>query len=135
MAKGLTLEIVSPEELLLSERVDMAIIPAVEGDIGALPGHAPMIVSLRAGLVRAQVAGTTVHEFVVVGGFAEITPERCTVVATEAVPVAAATAEWIEERVRAAEAVYSRTATTDEVEVREDALRQTQLGSVLQARV
>lgn len=134
MANRLTLEIVSPEELLLSERVDMAIIPAVAGDVGVLPGHAPMIVSLRAGLVRAKVEGAAAHEFVVVGGFAEITPERCTVVASEAVPAAAATAEWIGDRVRAAQVAYSRTAMTDEVEVREDALLQAQLGSVRQAQ-
>ncbi|WP_114374465.1 ATP synthase F1 subunit epsilon [Elioraea thermophila] len=130
MANGLTLEIVSPEELLLSEKVDMAIIPAVEGDIGALPGHAPMIVSLRPGVVRAQVNGASAHEFVVVGGFAEIMPDRCTVVATEAVPAENATAEWIGERVRAAEAAYARTAMTAEVEAREDALRQTQLAAL-----
>lgn len=130
MADRLTLEIVSPEELLLSETVDMAIIPAAEGDIGALPGHAPMIVALRAGIVRAEVNGQSAHEFVVVGGFAEIMPERCTVVATEAVPVADATAEWIAERVRAAQAAYARTAMTAEVEAREDALRQNQLAAL-----
>jgi len=130
MADKLTLEIVSPEELLLSETVDMAIVPASEGDIGALPGHAPMIVALRAGLVQAQVGGETTREFVVVGGFAEITPERCTIVATEAVALEHATPEWLGERVRAAEETYARTAMGDDVATREDALQRTLLSDL-----
>ncbi len=127
MAGQLTLEIVSPEELLFSAAVDMASIPAEEGDIGALPGHAPMIVSLRAGVVRAHADGAVTSEFYILGGVAEITATRCTVLATEAVPAAQATPGWMAERVRAAEEEYGRLALTGDVEAREDALRRSQL--------
>ena len=46
------LEIVSPEKLLLSRPVEMVVIPAAEGEMGVLPGHAPMIVLLRGGVIR-----------------------------------------------------------------------------------
>ena len=46
------LEIVSPEKLLLSRPVEMVVLPAYEGEMGVLPGHAPMIVLLRGGTIR-----------------------------------------------------------------------------------
>ncbi len=54
------LEIVSPEKLLLSRPVDMVVIPACEGDMGVLEGHAPMIVMLRGGTI-ALYEGDTRH--------------------------------------------------------------------------
>jgi F-type H+-transporting ATPase subunit epsilon len=48
---ALSLEIVSPEKLLLSRTVDMVVIPAAEGDMGVLEGHSPMIVTLRGGSI------------------------------------------------------------------------------------
>jgi F-type H+-transporting ATPase subunit epsilon len=82
------LEIVSPEKLLLSRPVDMVVIPASEGDIGVLPGHAPMIVMLRGGTIALYEGDTVTDQLFVGGGFAEITPERCTVLASEVAPVA-----------------------------------------------
>lgn len=82
------LEIVSPERLLLSRAVDMVSLPASEGEMGVLPGHAPMIVALRGGTIRLYGGGQVTDRLFVAGGFAEITPERCTVLADEAVPVA-----------------------------------------------
>ena len=46
------LEIVSPEKLLLSRPVEMVVLPAYEGEMGVLPGHSPMIVLLRGGMIR-----------------------------------------------------------------------------------
>ena len=80
------LEIVSPEKLLLSRDVDMVVIPASEGDIGVLPNHAPMIVLLRGGALTIHEGGRVTDTLFVSGGFAEITPERCTVLADEALP-------------------------------------------------
>ncbi len=82
------LEIVSPDRLLLSQPVDMAVIPASEGEMGVLPGHAPMIVMLRGGTIVLHEGGQPTARLFVSGGFAEITPERCTVLADEAIPVA-----------------------------------------------
>ena len=82
------LEIVSPDRLLLSQPVDMAVIPAAEGEMGVLPGHAPMIVLLQGGTITLHEGGRPTSRLFVTGGFAEITPERCTVLADEATPVA-----------------------------------------------
>ncbi|MGH7057295.1 MAG: ATP synthase F1 subunit epsilon [Acetobacteraceae bacterium] len=79
----IALEIVSPEKLLLSRPVDMVVVPAEEGDIGVLGGHAPMIVTLRGGFTTIYEGGHAGEKLFVAGGFAEITPERCTVLAGE----------------------------------------------------
>ena len=82
------LELVSPEKLLLSRAVEMAVLPATEGEMGVLPGHAPMIVALRGGVISVTEGGQVTDRLFVAGGFAEVTPDRCTVLADEATPVA-----------------------------------------------
>ena len=77
------LEIVSPERLLLSRPVDMVVIPASEGDMGVLEGHAPAIVMLRGGIIALYEGERITDQMYVAGGFAEVTPERCTVLANE----------------------------------------------------
>ena len=52
------LELVSPEKLLLSRQVEMATLPGVEGEMGVLPGHSPMIVALKGGLIRVRENGS-----------------------------------------------------------------------------
>src|SRR3954466_13051094 len=84
----ISLEIVSPEKLLLSRPVDMVVIPASEGDMGVLEGHTPMIVMLRGGTIDLYEGDRVSDRLFVNGGFAEVTPERCTVLANEAVPLA-----------------------------------------------
>src|ERR1700761_6701145 len=81
------LEIVSPERLLLSRPVEMVVIPASEGDMGVLEGHAPMIVMLRGGVISLYENDRVTDTLFVAGGFAEVTPERCTVLANEVAPV------------------------------------------------
>jgi F-type H+-transporting ATPase subunit epsilon len=83
-----SLEIVSPERLLVSQAVDMVVIPASEGDIGVLPEHSPMIVLLRGGEVILYEGDNITSRYFVTGGFAEITEERCTVLADAAEPSA-----------------------------------------------
>jgi F-type H+-transporting ATPase subunit epsilon len=83
-----SLEIVSPEKLLVSQAVDMVVIPASEGDIGVLPEHSPMIVLLRGGEVILYEGERITSRYFVTGGFAEITEERCTVLADSAEPTA-----------------------------------------------
>ena len=81
------LELVSPERLLLSEPVDMAVIPGSEGDFGVLAGHSLLISTLRPGVIEVWQGETVVSRLFVAGGFAEVTEARCTVLADEAVPV------------------------------------------------
>lgn len=81
------LEIVSPEKLLLSRAVDMVVIPAEDGEMGVLPQHAPMIVTLREGVIRLYTDGKVTDQLQVSGGFAEVTPLRVTVLADAATVV------------------------------------------------
>jgi F-type H+-transporting ATPase subunit epsilon len=104
MAVGL--EIVSPEKLLLSRHVDMVVIPGSEGDMGVLEGHTPMIVLLRGGVIALYDGDQVTERLFVGGGFAEVTPERCTVLANEAVPVSELSKPEAEQRLADAEAAY-----------------------------
>jgi len=88
MAEGkVAFELVSPERLLLSQEVDMVVVPGEEGDFGVLARHAPMISTLRPGVINVHDAGSVTEQIFVAGGFAEVTPARCTVLAQEALPV------------------------------------------------
>lgn len=80
-------ELVSPEELLVSEDVEMVVVPGTEGDFGVLPGHAPLISTVRPGVIHVFASGSVSSRIFVAGGFAEVTGSRCTVLAEEAVPV------------------------------------------------
>src|SRR5450432_3973568 len=102
------LEIVSPEKLLLSRDVEMVVIPAAEGDMGVLEGHAPMMVTLRGGVVSLYEGDRVTDSLFVTGGFAEITPERCTVLAGEAMPVNEIERSEAEKRLRDAEEAMSQ---------------------------
>lgn len=104
------LELVSPEKLLLSRAVEMAVLPATEGEMGVLPGHAPMIVALRGGIISVTEGGQVTDRLFVAGGFAEVTPDRCTVLADEATPVAQISRTDAEARIRQAEDAYNAAA-------------------------
>ena len=80
-------ELVSPAKLLVSEPVEMVVIPAAEGDIGVLPGHSPLIATVRPGIIDIHEGGKVRDRIFVGGGFAEVSPNRCTVLAEEATPV------------------------------------------------
>jgi F-type H+-transporting ATPase subunit epsilon len=97
------LEFVSPEKLLLSRPVEMALLPAADGQMGVLPGHAPMIVALRGGVISVREDGAETESLFVPGGFAEITPTRVTVLADEATPVAQLSRAEAESRIAEAE--------------------------------
>ena len=110
------LEIVSPEKLLLSRDVDMVVIPASEGDMGVLEGHAPMMVTLRGGIVSLYSGDQVTDTLFVAGGFAEVTPERCTVLADEAMPVNEIERSEAEKRLRDAEEAMGQVDGNDPVE-------------------
>lgn len=88
MAEGkVAFELVSPERLLLSQEVDMVVVPGEEGDFGVLERHSPLISTLRPGVIQVHDGGGVTERIFVAGGFAEVTPSRCTVLAEEALPV------------------------------------------------
>lgn len=80
-------ELVSPERLLMSRAVDMVVVPGAEGDFGVLPRHSLLISTVRPGVIDVYEDGAVKDRIFVAGGFAEVTPERCTVLADEALPV------------------------------------------------
>ena len=80
-------ELVSPQKLVLSRQVDMVVVPGAEGDFGVLPRHSLLISTVRPGVIEVYEGGAVKERIFVAGGFAEVTPERCTVLADEALPV------------------------------------------------
>lgn len=102
----IALEIVSPERLLLDRPVDMAVIPASEGDMGVMEGHTPTIVMLRGGVISLYQGDQVTDKLYVSGGFAEVTPERCTVLANMALPVVEIVRTTAERLVAEAQADY-----------------------------
>jgi F-type H+-transporting ATPase subunit epsilon len=87
MAEKIDFELVTPERLLMSEPVDMVVVPGTEGNFGALPGHAPFATTVRADVIEVYEGNTIRERIFVSGGFAEVTPERVTVLADEAINV------------------------------------------------
>jgi len=81
----LHLEFVSPERVLFSGDVDQVDLPGAEGDMGILAGHAPLVTTLRPGFVTIFRESRS-EPIVVIGGFAEVSPQGLTVLADKAVP-------------------------------------------------
>jgi F-type H+-transporting ATPase subunit epsilon len=79
-------ELVTPERIVISEMVDMVVVPGTEGNFGVLPGHSLFMSTIRPGTIDIYRDRAVTRRIFVVGGFADVTPERCTVLANEAVP-------------------------------------------------
>src|SRR5215469_3149646 len=85
MPDRLEFELVAPEHLLISELVEMVVVPGTEGNFGVLPGHAPLISTIRPGIIDIYETRPTISDRIfVASGIAEVTSERCTVLAEEA---------------------------------------------------
>ena len=101
MESTISFDLVSPEQLFFNDKAGMIIVPGKEGDIGVLPGHSKLLSSLRAG--RVMVYGEDKHllqSFFVSGGFVEINPEKCIVLAEEVEEMSALVKGTIEQQVR-----------------------------------
>ena len=95
-------ELVTPTKLLVAEDADMVVVPGGDGDFGVLPGHAPLLSSVRAGVVHIHDSDAIVERIFVSGGIAEVTAERCTLLAEEAMRVADIAPDEAEQRLEAA---------------------------------
>lgn len=84
MSEKVEFELVSPERLLVSESVEMVVVPGAEGDFGVLSGHASTVSSIRPGVLAVFENGNVTSRVFLAGGFSEVTPERCTVLADDA---------------------------------------------------
>ena len=85
MADKIAFDLVSPERLLLSKPVDMVTVPGTEGYMGVVAGHAPLVSTLRTGMIDMLDDGQDIR-FFIRGGFVEISPTKVTVLAEEAIP-------------------------------------------------
>ncbi len=100
MADKVEFELVSPERLLVSQGVDMVVVPGEDGDFGVLPGHALFLSGVRPGVIEIYDGDKISDRIFVAGGFAEVTGERCTVLAEEAVNLAEVERTTVEARIR-----------------------------------
>jgi F-type H+-transporting ATPase subunit epsilon len=103
---NLQFDLVSPERRLASVEATEVQIPGADGDMTAMAGHAPTITTLRPGVLRVIHAGGT-DEYVVIGGFAEITATSVSVLAERALPKAEVTQEAFDAMVVEAKANYA----------------------------
>ncbi len=96
-------DLATPEALLASVAVDMVIVPGAEGDFGVLPGHAPFISTVRAGVIDVYDGDKIDQRIFVADGFAEVNEQGCIVLSSEAYPVDALDRGEVEERLKAAQ--------------------------------
>lgn len=106
MADTMQFDLVSPERKLASVKATEVRIPGAEGDLTAMPGHAPMITTLRPGILSVVSAAGT-EEFAVTGGFAEIGPEGVSVLAERSLPTAEVTQPIFEEMLEEAREAHA----------------------------
>ena len=112
MAEHFQFELVSPEKLVFSQPVEMVTIPGAEGYFGVLARHAPLISALKPGTITVHEGGTITQRIFVAGGFADVTGERCTVLAEEAMPVAQLDRAQVEQELAAASTDVAALAAT-----------------------
>ncbi|MFQ5624328.1 MAG: F0F1 ATP synthase subunit epsilon [Paracoccaceae bacterium] len=106
MADTLQFDLVSPERKLASVEATEVQIPGAEGDMTAMPDHSPLVTTLRPGVITVH-SSSGVAEYVVTGGFAEISAQSTTVLAEQALPKADVTREFLEAALEDAKAVLA----------------------------
>jgi F-type H+-transporting ATPase subunit epsilon len=114
MADKIAFDLVSPERLLLSRPVDMVTVPGTEGYMGVMAGHAPLVTTLRAGMIDMLEDGVDTR-FFIRGGFAEINATQITVLADEAIPFTELDLAVLDQRIEDAQ--------SDEIAAKTDAER------------
>jgi F-type H+-transporting ATPase subunit epsilon len=114
MAQKMQFDLVSPERRLASVAVEAVQIPATDGDLTAMADHAPLITTLRPGILRVQggEAGAETAYFVT-GGFADVAGPSVTVLAETALPVSEVTADVMEGFIAEARAAHDKARAAD----------------------
>ena len=103
MAKSFKFELVSPERLLLSGEAGQVVVPSMEGEFTFLSGHAPIMSTLKPGVLKVTMEGEPEARIFVRGGFAEGSPESLTVLAEQAIPMDELDHDALAEEVKNAE--------------------------------
>ncbi|MDP4593353.1 MAG: F0F1 ATP synthase subunit epsilon [Beijerinckiaceae bacterium] len=96
-------ELVSPEKLLFSGDVESVVVPGTEGDFQVLKDHAPVMATLKPGIVSVEENASNAMRLFVRGGFAEMSAKGLTILAEEALPVEDLSAERIAQEIRNAD--------------------------------
>ena len=122
MAEKLQFDLVSPERLLLSEEVDMVTLPGTEGDFGVLPGHAPVLSTLKSGVVEVKGVSAELSRLFVRGGFAEVNGDKVTVLAEEATVLAELNLEELDQNIKNTEEDLAAAKTEEDREKAEASL-------------
>ena len=107
------IDIATPTRSWIGKDVDMAVVPSMEGDIAAMPDHAPVMMLLRGGIVTLYQGDQETDRLYVSGGFAEITSDRCTVLADEALPPPDIDRADADGRLQEAQKAYNEVDMTD----------------------
>ena len=102
MADNFNFELVSPERLLLSEMVTEVVIPATDGEMTVMANHAPTMTTIKPGIVSVRSANGSKQDYVVFGGFADILPTGCTLLAESAVHIDEISRDDIAKRIEVA---------------------------------
>lgn len=111
MADRVQVELVTPTRLLMNVGADMVVVPGGDGDFGVLPGHAPLLSTVRPGTVEVHDGNAVTARMFVGGGFVEVGAERCTVLVQEAMPVAELTREAADARLAEARKALDKAET------------------------
>jgi F-type H+-transporting ATPase subunit epsilon len=106
-------ELVSPEKLVFSGEVEAVVVPGTEGEFTVLKDHAPLMSTLKPGIVDIEQSTTQKMRFLVRGGFADVAPSGLTILAEHAIPLAEFDAEQFASNMKDAEEDVAD-ATTDE---------------------
>jgi len=122
MAEKIRFDLVSPERMLLSEDVDMVTLPGTDGDFGVLAGHAPVISTLRPGVIVVEGGEAPRLRLFVRGGFAEVDAEKIIVLAEEAISLDEFDADALDARIKDTEEDMSGGRTPEERERAAEAL-------------
>ncbi len=130
MADKVKLELVTPSRLLLETETDMVVVPGGDGDFGVLPGHAPLLSTLRPGTMAIYDGDTVSERLFVAGGFAEVQDNRCIVLAEEAVAVTEITPEMVTERL---EEAREKVAAAETEREKDDADHELKIAEAMQA--
>jgi F-type H+-transporting ATPase subunit epsilon len=115
MVETFKFELVSPERLLVSGEVEQVLVPGSEGDFTMLARHAPLLTSLRPGLLEIVASGAERRRYFVRGGFAEVGPSGLTVLAETAIDLVELDRAVLDQAIKDAE--------EDIVDAKEDAAR------------
>jgi F-type H+-transporting ATPase subunit epsilon len=120
----LTFELVSPERILFSGAVDAVVLPATEGDMTVLPGHAPMMTALKTGFLVITDKPGNGRRVLVRGGFADVNQRGLTVLAERALPEEDITQEILDHEILQAEMAFDATDDTAAKHAAESAIAQ-----------